>query len=810
MLLKINIKLNPRIRIESSGKMKLLLSIIWITFFFSKGYNQRVSLPWYFVPTSVVKIDNAVEFYRENHNITIDEEGYAICYDKDGGVLFYTNGKHVWSSNHIEMPNSNKILEFTHASTTQQSIIYADENRKGIYNVLILNNFESNGELYLFSVDMALNNGFGDVVPGSQRKIGEDLTEQMFAIPHPCAGIWLLTHLRNSNYYKAFHISNNEVVSVVISEGTFFINDLGDGSNFIGSLYVNNKYQFVNLNGTQIEMGNFDPFSGEIRNSFVVVHKNKTYQSILYKGSFSSSGDKFYLPLKYNDSVFIRQYNLVDFDDININKNVFDLYVDSIGAVSLYDCILQNEKIFITIASERGGVSVINAPDSTGVNFDFVYMQYRFPINARVKSFPAPMATETKPLENFVDTSMHLCAVSEIKISSSFTFDSVFWSTGEQTVSIVPKLAGIYSAKVFKNGCEYKDSIEIVLDRTVERDTIYFCENEVFEYNGKLYDTTGIVIDTIINTEGCSIVKEINLIESEAISFFRNIPICEGNNYVAPNGEIYFAGDTFNTVIPSTSSCDTVVFNHLVELPLPKTTIDGQQVICFGMMTNLVAVGDYERYQWNTQDSVKSIQVGEGMFDVVVTDSFGCKGLATVTIIERPEWLVEVINSIEVEGTYFLQLVGDVGRIKEWKVIPNNDVFLLSEDRLLVDGNVAPGLYQLEFRDDIGCLTIANFEIEPKLEIETVQTNILDLRATRDENRKWEAKMPEGHVLEIAIIFDRWGNKVFETKSIDESWDGQFSGRALASGNYVYLIKMQDSTGNLKLKVGSILLLGGE
>ncbi len=59
-------------------------------------------------------------------------------------------------------------------------------------------------------------------------------------------------------------------------------------------------------------------------------------------------------------------------------------------------------------------------------------------------------------------------------------------------------------------------------------------------------------------------------------------------------------------------------------------------------------------------------------------------------------------------------------------------------------------------------------------------------------------------------VFNRWGNLLFETNSIDNGWDGTFKGSKVSSGTYVYLIdysyKEKQNTVNKTLK-GAITLL---
>jgi gliding motility-associated-like protein len=56
-------------------------------------------------------------------------------------------------------------------------------------------------------------------------------------------------------------------------------------------------------------------------------------------------------------------------------------------------------------------------------------------------------------------------------------------------------------------------------------------------------------------------------------------------------------------------------------------------------------------------------------------------------------------------------------------------------------------------------------------------------------------------------IFNRWGNVVFETKDVNEGWDGTFNGEPQPFGVYIYEIEAVGADGMLWNKRGNITLL---
>jgi gliding motility-associated-like protein len=56
-------------------------------------------------------------------------------------------------------------------------------------------------------------------------------------------------------------------------------------------------------------------------------------------------------------------------------------------------------------------------------------------------------------------------------------------------------------------------------------------------------------------------------------------------------------------------------------------------------------------------------------------------------------------------------------------------------------------------------------------------------------------------------IFNRWGQKFFESNDIASSWNGTYNGSKAESGVYIYLIKFSIDYGVVKQKVGHVLLI---
>ncbi len=56
-------------------------------------------------------------------------------------------------------------------------------------------------------------------------------------------------------------------------------------------------------------------------------------------------------------------------------------------------------------------------------------------------------------------------------------------------------------------------------------------------------------------------------------------------------------------------------------------------------------------------------------------------------------------------------------------------------------------------------------------------------------------------------IFNRWGNKVFETSNIDQGWDGRYNGQVQPMGVYIYSVDAETATGKQFRKDGNVTLI---
>ena len=57
------------------------------------------------------------------------------------------------------------------------------------------------------------------------------------------------------------------------------------------------------------------------------------------------------------------------------------------------------------------------------------------------------------------------------------------------------------------------------------------------------------------------------------------------------------------------------------------------------------------------------------------------------------------------------------------------------------------------------------------------------------------------------IVFDRWGEKVFESNNMEVGWDGTYKGELETPGIYSYIVAVEYLNGKKISRKGSVTLI---
>ncbi|TMU50660.1 T9SS type B sorting domain-containing protein, partial [Flagellimonas algicola] len=112
-----------------------------------------------------------------------------------------------------------------------------------------------------------------------------------------------------------------------------------------------------------------------------------------------------------------------------------------------------------------------------------------------------------------------------------------------------------------------------------------------------------------------------------------------------------------------------------------------------------------------------------------------------------------------------------------------------SNNRFVVDGS---GVYTVRVLDGNGCERV-----------ETITMNFVEIEIPNfftpnndGKNDFWRPKNIEVYPNIETFVFDRYGRKIWTMGPVDNGWDGQYRSKPLPSGDYWYIIQLNDATGS--------------
>jgi len=251
----------------------------------------------------------------------------ASVSNRNGSLLFYTDGINVRDKNNNVMPNGAHLLDSTMLDPYFQQatliVPFVNDTNKfyvfGGYSYSTLDNNTVSDTVYYSVVDMQLNNGLGDVVSGQKMlPLGGGLTSLMVAVPGENCNTWLVVHQPDTTFFNVYEITaaGLNTTPTIYNSGTLN----GQGAYSTGELKAssdNNNLAIVTFNAvtyplpsslvSTVEVHNFNPATGAISNCRVI--DSLTDNTAGFKGvCFSPDNSKLYVSIMSLYGVF--QYDL--------------------------------------------------------------------------------------------------------------------------------------------------------------------------------------------------------------------------------------------------------------------------------------------------------------------------------------------------------------------------------------------------------------------------------------------------------------------------------------------------------------------
>jgi gliding motility-associated-like protein len=182
------------------------------------------------------------------------------------------------------------------------------------------------------------------------------------------------------------------------------------------------------------------------------------------------------------------------------------------------------------------------------------------------------------------------------------------------------------------------------IDSTLVNDTI--CSGNVYILpDGSAVNSAGVYAVTLQNVYGCDSVVVTNLNVNPTSATTLTDTICNGNNYVLPNGNTVTVAGSYPVTLTNIYGCDSVVTIQLTVITV-SVSLNGSDVLCFGNTNGSIsatASGGVAPYHYDLLLNGNSIgnnntgafqNLSSGAYTVLATDKFSCSVSDNISISE--------------------------------------------------------------------------------------------------------------------------------------------------------------------------------
>ncbi|MGB3947479.1 MAG: M43 family zinc metalloprotease [Bacteroidia bacterium] len=736
--------------------------------------EEKTNNIWYFGMNSGVDFNNGNPVALSNGTLNSTESCSSIA-DKNGALLFYSDGNTVWDKTHVPMPNGNGLMG---NQSAKQGVLIVPQpwtpNKYFIFTVDAQENNFSSG-LRFSEVDMSLNSGLGDITTTKNTLLTTPVTEGMAAVKRCDGNVWIVVHGLNSDTFYAYLVTPSGVnpTPVISTIGSIY-----KGFATIKISSSSSKIAIAGLcddNTNRIQIFNFDNQTGVVSSQGFFTTTIENLSILEYASSIEFSLSEKYLYMttssinNSNTNGVLYQFNLSALNHSPASQSF--IAIDTSDGMCGDLQLASDGKIYVARYS-KNWLGVINSPEKQGL------------------------------LSNYQDNGVSLTQNSWFGLPS-------------------------YVSKTMYDG---KSSI--LGPHSV-------CVNEVAEYSFKscfgatswhkkgqatITNSTGNNITLQFNVEGNDtlIAKSTGLCGNQSDTLFirvlspQNYPSRIIDTLVCPNDLITFYADPgydyYSWYPPSNSNSPTYIYNSNTapsdlfligytesgcttntEIYIDTARVNamlnlGEDIsICNGSVISLNAGDNFLSYEWQDGSTDQQYTIYEpGKYWVTVTS---CEGstVDTINVLWQNTLSLTITSEGSICNTQNLLLKANPPDLMSYIW---DDGSNWNEREIVTDG-----IYWLIATDENGCYAEDTVEIKAD-NCDSVECAIFYIPNSFTPNGDlmndlFKPKIDCVHEYKF-LVFNRWGENIFETTNISEGWSGYYQGKLAKQDVYVYKVSFID------------------
>lgn len=448
------------------------------------------------------------------------------------------------------------------------------------------------------------------------------------------------------------------------------------------------------------------------------------------------------------------------------DTDTIDIVVDSLPIVNLgADTNLCDTALTIALDAGNSGMNYLWSTGDTSQTISAGAGVYRVdivnPNNINCFSYDS-IVISIKQLQPDLGNDTGFCSGKNMVLNAGI-FDTYLWSTGDTTESIIVSNSGIYSVTVTSSTCSASDTFSLVV------------------YPSPMP----------------------NLGPDTGICFGQFITLNPGSfsSYVWNTGDttatlLVSAGGIYSVDVDSglCSSSDTIA---IAINPFPVVNLGVDTMLCPNTMLVLDATNPGALINWNTGDTTSFITVvSPGTYHVLVNAN-NCIVEDSIAVAYSESIRLGPDTSLCTLLTGIRLDAGNPGADYLWSTGESTQTILAEQ----------PGWYWVTMNNE-GCLLTDSIFISGELGGGVLYTPNAFTPNTDGLNEKF---VPQGEGISNfnMLIFNRWGEKIFETNDFNSGWDGRVKNELVPEGVYIYVINYQSACtqGKRLRKIGHVMVL---
>lgn len=429
-----------------------------------------------------------------------------------------------------------------------------------------------------------------------------------------------------------------------------------------------------------------------------------------------------------------------------------------------------------------------------------------------------------------------LCGGTTGTLTAIGTFDSVRWSTNATTTSINITQSGTYSVTAYSNsnGCSGTASFEVArisIDYFLNKKLDSICTGDTAKFILSAGDLGSSPVDTFTFTQpgrylvsyqtpSCGLFTDSVVVLGKSISkptITGNLSICQqqsttldaGANYDSyawqPNGEstqtITASQPGTYTVIVKKGNCSATNAVTVVQAASLNPFSLGNDTTFCGNFSKVLSTGNQSTI-WSTGVTAAQISVSQPG-QIIATQSNNCNTVSdTIVISQNPIPSVFIGNDTAFcEGELLLSAPSEMNSYV-WNNGATSQTITVSQE----------GTYSVKITDANNCSNSDSITISSNCLNDIWIPNAFSPNNDGVNDVFMVRGNPQNTTIEKMLVYNRWGNKVFEANNIlpndkTTGWNGTYKGADVQFEVYGYYVVAKFKNGEKQILKGNVTLV---